>query len=190
VSEPPPAARERILETASRLFYERGIRAVGVDTIVAEANVAKTTLYQHFKTKDDLIEAYLEASDDNLRAWLASVTNSSGEPPEERILAVFRQMGDWVARAGYRGCGFINASMELADPVHPGSVVAAAHKDHVRDAFGTLAADAGVSDPDRFARELVVLLDGAFVGAAMQGATAPFEAAERAAALLLRARGV
>lgn len=188
--EPASAARERILETASRLFYERGIRAVGVDTIVAEAQVAKTTLYQHFKTKDDLIGAYLQASDESLRAWLASVTGASDEPPEELLLAVFRQMGDWVARAGFRGCGFINASAELADPAHPGAIVAAIHKDHVRDAFATLAREADISDADRFASELLVLLDGAFVGAAMQHSTAPFEAAERAAALLLRARGV
>ncbi len=188
--EPASAAHDRILETASRLFYERGIRAVGVDTIVAEAGVAKTTLYQHFKSKDDLIEAYLRASDGNLRAWFAALLDAAGEPPEERLLAVFRQMGDWVARAGFRGCGFLNASMELANRAHPGSMVAAAHKDHVREAFAALAREAGISDADRFARELAVLLDGAFVGAAMQGTTAPFETAERAAALLLRARGV
>lgn len=187
---PASAARERILETASRLFYERGIRAVGVDTIVSEANVAKTTLYQHFKTKDDLIEAYLQASDEGLRAWLASLISDPAEPPEERLLTIFRQVGDWVARAGFRGCGFINASVELAEPGHPGALVAAGHKDHVREAFAALAAEAGITDPDRFARELLVLLDGAFVGAAMQRSLAPFEAAERAAALLLRARGV
>jgi AcrR family transcriptional regulator len=187
---PASAARERILETASRLFYERGIRAVGVDTIVAESNVAKTTLYQHFKSKDDLIAAYLQASDENLRAWFATLLDAGDDPPEERLLAVFRQMGDWVARAGFRGCGFINASMELADRTHPGSAVAAGHKDHVRDAFAALAREAGVTDPDRLARELLVLLDGAFVGAAMQGTTAPFETAERAAAPPPRARGV
>ena len=187
---PASAARERILETASCLFYERGIRAVGVDTIVAEANVAKTTLYQHFKTKDDLIEAYLQASDQNLRAWFATLLDAGDDPPEERLLAVFRQMGDWVARAGFRGCGFINASLELADRTHPGSVVAASHKDFIRNGFAALARETGVTDPDRLARELLVLLDGAFAGAAMQGSVAPFETAERAAARLLRARGV
>ncbi len=188
--EPASAARERILETASRLFYERGIRAVGVDTIVAEANVAKTTLYQHFKTKDDLIAAYLQASDENLRAWFSTLLDGGDDPPEERLLAVFRKMGDWVARAGFRGCGFINASMELADRAHPGSVVAAGHKDHVLDAFAALARQAGVDDAERLARDLLVLLVGAFAGSAMQGTTAPFETAERAAALLLRARGL
>lgn len=188
--EPVSAARECILQTASRLFYERGIRAVGVDTIVAEADVAKTTLYQHFKTKDDLIEAYLQASDESLRSWLASLVRDPAEAPEDRLLTIFRQVGDWVARAGFRGCGFINASAELADPGHPGALVAAAHKDYVREAFAALAVEAGISDAERFARELLVLLDGAFVGASMQRSLAPFEAAERAAALLLRARGV
>ena len=190
MTEPAPAARQRILQTASRLFYERGIRAVGVDTIVAEAGVAKTTLYQHFRTKDDLIEAYLRASDEELRVWLATVTGASDEPPEERLLAVFRQMGDWVARAGFRGCGFINASAELADPDHPGFIVAAAHKEHVQGAFATLAREAGIDGADRFAGELMLLLDGAFAGAALQRSAAPFETAERVAAVLLRGRGV
>jgi len=189
MSEPAPSARERILQTASRLFYERGIRAVGVDTVVAEADVAKTTLYQHFKTKDDLIEAYLLASDQDLRAWLAATTGDASEPPEDRIVAVFRQVGEWVGRAGFRGCGFINAAAELADPAHPGFIVAAAHKAHIRHAFATLAAEAGLSGPERLAAELALLLDGAFIGASMERSAAPFEAAERAAALLLRAHG-
>src|SRR3970040_424218 len=117
--EPASAARDRILETASRLFYERGIRAVGVDTIVAESNVAKTTLYQHFKTKDDLIEASLQASDQNLRTWLSPLRNARAAPRAARALPPSRQMAAGPPRAGFRGCGFINASMELADRAHP-----------------------------------------------------------------------
>lgn len=164
------AARERVLTTASRLFAREGIRAVGVDRIAAEAEVGKMTLYRHFATKDDLVVAVLEGRDGPARAALAAAMQSAGDDPRARLLAPFAMLEPWFTGRGFRGCPFMNASLELGDPSHPARAVARRHKAATRDAFATAAGEAGLSDGDAgaLADQLALLFDGAIVQAQMR----------------------
>jgi len=109
----PSAARRRVLDTATRLFYGEGIRAVGIDRIIAEADVAKATFYNHFPSKDDLVLAYIEEQDEKGRAAVAALPAKS---PREMIFAVMARIGDAAAARDWRGCPFINAAAEYTDP--------------------------------------------------------------------------
>ena len=123
---PPP--RTRILDAASEAFYRQGIAAVGVDAIVADAGVAKSTLYRHFPSKDDLVVAFLRRRDERWRAWLRSEVERLSPDPAGRPLAVFDALGGWFASEAFRGCAFINAAAEIADPTHPARAAVQEHK--------------------------------------------------------------
>ncbi len=180
----PPV--ERILETASELFYRDGIGTTGVDTIVEKAGVAKMTLYKHFGGKDELIAAYLRARDERWRASLKEITDRF-EGPVERLLAVFEAYGQWQVSDGLRGCGFVNAAAELANPDHPAFAVAQQHKLGVRDHLATLAAEAGVKEPEELAEQLLILLEGAVVMAMMRRSAEPLDTARSLAVRLVAA---
>jgi AcrR family transcriptional regulator len=178
-------AGERILSAASTLFYERGIRTVGVDAIADAAEVTKKTLYDRFGSKDRLIAAYLEQRN---RVWHAFLDDQLAErrpeTPEEMILALFAALTDWLAESR-RGCGFINASVELAAPDHPAMPVIVAQKRWMRAEFMAQAELAGFRDAGELADRLLLLHEGALVCfrvAAMESAP---EVAYRAAADLL-----
>jgi AcrR family transcriptional regulator len=178
-----PAAM-RILEAASELFYERGIRAVGVDAIAERAGVTKVTLYKQFGSKDGLVAEYLRARD---QRWNASLRELTGrhEAPRDRLLAVFDAYAEWLAGDSYRGCAFVNAAIELADPEHPALEVARAHKLGLRRHLADLAAEAGSQRPEAVADELLMLLDGAAVAALLGRSRAPLDVAREAARRLL-----
>jgi AcrR family transcriptional regulator len=178
--------RDRVIEAASRLFYAEGIRAVGVDRIAAEANVSKMTLYRHFPTKDDLVVAVLEQRDEPARAMLTTAAQAA-RTPRDRILAPFALLERWFTSAQFRGCPFMNASLELADPGHPARAVAERHKNATRDQLAALARDAAVADPDRLADELAVTFDGAIAQAQMRDARVVARAALAAATVLVDA---
>ncbi len=186
----PLSARERILDVADRLFYEQGIRAVGIDTIVAESEVAKTTLYHHFRSKDELIGAYLSRRAESWRAFLDAELGAHPGPPQERVLHVFDLLGDWFAEPGYRGCPFINACAEFGDPAHPVAVVSREHRALLQATFAGLCAEAGAPEPDEVAAELLLLYDGAMVTANIDGTPAAAQTAKRAATRLLSAAAV
>src|SRR5437763_3067098 len=112
-------ARERILDTAFRLFYAHGPRGVGVDRVIAESGVAKATLYKHFPAKDDLVVAYLDRVDEVWRAQLAEAAEAAGDDPRDRLVGTFDALATAARHAGYRGCAFINAAGECT----PGSRV-------------------------------------------------------------------
>jgi AcrR family transcriptional regulator len=151
-----------VLETAARLFYAEGVHAVGVDRIVAEADVAKATFYNHFPAKDDLVRAYVEAQCQMQRANAAQIPNG---PPREMLLAIFDRVGETGRDPGYRGCPFVNAAAEYPDPAHPVRQAVADHRRWFRDLMlGLLTAD-GHPDPERTADILVALKDGLLVGA-------------------------
>jgi AcrR family transcriptional regulator len=184
------AARERVLQTASRLFHREGIRAVGVDRIAAEARVGKMTLYRHFATKDDLVVAVLEGRDGPARAALAQAMEHAGDDPTARLLAPFAMLEPWFASPGFRGCPFMNAALELrdpADPPHPARAVAARHKAATRDAFAAAARAAGHddSDADVLADQLALLFDGAIAQAQTRTDPRAVARAARAAAQAL-----
>jgi AcrR family transcriptional regulator len=156
-----PDTRERILRTASELFYREGTRAVGVDLIVAQSGVAKTSLYRHFATKDDLIEAFLLREDEDFwRQWDSISAAHKGRPREE-LDAQLQWLGERIARPGYRGCPQINIAAEYADDKHPARKVAVAHKRESRSRRADLARDMRLDDPETFALRMGTMIDGA-----------------------------
>jgi AcrR family transcriptional regulator len=179
------ATRERVLDVADRLFYERGIHAVGVDTVVAETAIAKTTLYSHFGSKDELIAAYLRRRSER---WLALIDDELGAHrggPAERILHIFDLLADWFDEPEYRGCPFINACAEFSGADHPAGVVAREHRKQLTARLAGLAAEAGAKSPDRLAAQIMLLYDAAMVSAHIDGERGAARTARDAAAVLI-----
>ena len=180
------SARERILETAFRLFYARGIRAVGVDLIIAESGVAKATFYKHFPAKDDLVVAYLDRVDGIWSGQLHAAAEAAGPDPADQLVGLFDALGSTCRRDGYRGCAFINAAAEAM----PGTAVherTVAHKHEVLAWVRGLAAEAGAADPDGLARSLTLLLDGGLASGALDADPQAATQARSAAELLVGA---
>lgn len=155
--------RERILDTACTLFYRRGVRAVGVDLIVAEAGVAKTSLYRHFGTKDDLIAAFLEREDADFWGTWDRVARQHEADAAAELVAHLKWIGDRVGRPNYRGCPQLNVAAEFPDIDHPARQVAAAHKRQMRQRLKGIAMRLGAARPDELAGQLSLLINGAFV---------------------------
>jgi AcrR family transcriptional regulator len=155
-------------EAADSLFYERGIRATGVGAVAERAGVTKMTLYAHFASKDDLVVAYLEERD---RRWRESLERRlAGEAdPKERLLAVFDAYREWLVSGGLRGCAYVNCAAEFPDREHPVRRMVREHKAGLRRRLSGLAAEAGAADPETLAERLFVLLEGAYVSAALEG---------------------
>lgn len=177
-------ARERLVEAAGRLFGEVGIRAAGIDRILAEAGVAKMSLYKHFKGKDELVVAALERKDQLFRETFEAMVGSR-QDPRAKLLGVFDALGKWFERPDFRGCLFLNAAAELVEPGCPGREAIAAHKSWVLGRLRVLSADAGVPDPDAFADRLMLLFDGAIARAYVTGDPGVAEHGKAAAASLL-----
>ena len=181
-----PAARERILEAASRLFLRDGFRAVGVDTVIAEAGVAKMTLYAHFPTKDDLIAAYLERANEQFWRWLDTAV-AGVDDPRAKLVSMFDAVGKLANDPQCLGCTFQGTAAEFPDPDHPGHRVALAHKQAVLARLGTLAREADLRDPEALADQLLLLMDGAWVAARMFGPHNPSAQVAAAATALIQA---
>jgi AcrR family transcriptional regulator len=177
-------ARDRILDVADRLFYERGIHAVGVDTVVAASAVAKTTLYSHFRSKDELIAAYLRRRSEQWLAFVDAELAAQRGGPTRRILRVFDLLRDWFTEPGYRGCPFINACAEFTSD-HPATAVTRAHRQQLLTRFVDLATEGGATSPDRLAAQLMLLYDAAMVSAQIDGDPTPARTARDAASVLL-----
>jgi AcrR family transcriptional regulator len=176
----PSRARERLLTAAERLFYEEGIRAVGVERILAESGVGRASFYRHFPSKDDLVVEVLRRRDTAWRAWLADTVRDSPRGPEDLPLALFDGLAERFRAADFRGCAFINTMVEEADPASPAHRVAAEHKEQVIAYLDGLLADGGYREHQVLARQLALLGDGAIV-AALRERTA--DAAPRARAV-------
>jgi len=176
-------AYERAVATADRLFYERGIQAVGVDQVAAEADISKASLYAHFRTKDDLVLGYLRGRSRSWQEHVAAELPGRGGTPGERVLAVFDLLGEWFDEPGYRGCPFINVEAEYGAD-HPTHAVTLEHRDWVRTLFASLLAGAGAADVDGTALQLCLLYDGA-MASAQADPSRPWAAAARTAAARL-----
>lgn len=172
---------ERILRTASELFYRHGIRAVGVDTVAAEAGISKRTLYNHFPSKDELIAAYL--------ARRMRPMPPAQDSPAEEIIAFFDGLEGWFASAAFRGCPLLNAVSELGEPHHPAHAIAREGKERRRLWFRERLVALGAADPDQLAMQLLILSDGAIAQALVRGDPAVAAAARAAARTLLQAAG-
>jgi AcrR family transcriptional regulator len=164
-------ARRRVLDTAARLFYAEGIHTVGIDRIIAEAGVAKATFYHHFPAKEALVCAYLTEQSELQRA-AAQGLRASDAAPLDKIFTVFEVIGEMGCGPGFRGCAFLNAAAEYADPGHPVRVVISAHRRWFRDLLCELLTDARHPDAERTADLLVVLRDGLTVGSYLDDAEA------------------
>jgi AcrR family transcriptional regulator len=172
---------------ADELFYARGLRAVGVDEIVARSAAAKASLYAHFPTKDDLICGYLRQRSVDWRAHLHSELARRGGTPRRQLDHVFDVLAEGCAAPGFRGCPFINAAVEFPDPAHPARVIAAEHRRWVRELLLRLAREARLRAPEMLAGQLALIYDAAMVGTQLDGETTPAESARDAARALVDA---
>jgi AcrR family transcriptional regulator len=181
-----PEARERLLDTAYELFAARGVRDVGIDEIIERAGVAKATMYRHFPAKDDLVVAFLERREERWTVdWVEAEARSRGATPEEHLLAIFDVFGEWFARDDFEGCSFINVLLELGT-AHPAGAASVRHLENIRAVVSTLAMEAGLRDPEEFARSWHILMKGAIVQAAEGDRDAAKRAQEMARALIER----
>jgi AcrR family transcriptional regulator len=180
------SVHDRILNTASSLFYREGIRNVGIDRIIAESGVAKMSLYNHFKSKDALIEAWLRQEDQQWYQWLKTSVEERSSNPSQQLLAIFDALREWFEGPDFRGCAFINASVELANPDHPGHKVALQHQQSMYCYIKSLTQLAGVSSPEQLARQLLLLVQGAIVVAMMEGSWSTASQAKKVAVTLIQ----
>jgi AcrR family transcriptional regulator len=159
-------ARERILDTAYELFSRHGIRAVGVDRIVATSGVAKMSLYRHFPSKDDLVLAFLQEREQRwTNAWLRAEVERRAATPDERLLAIFDVFGEWFRRDDFEGCSFINVLLEFDERDHRVRRASVEHLGNIRSFLRDLFTQAGARDPDALARKWHLLMKGSIVAA-------------------------
>jgi AcrR family transcriptional regulator len=162
-SETEERPRGRILATARDLFYRDGIRAVGVETIAAEAGTNKMTLYRNFGSKEELIAAYLRGEVTTVEAHWDGLTARYADDPKALILAWLKDMGALMTRPESRGCPMVNAAIELPDPDHPGRKVIEQHKSAMRDRLAAACRKAGLAHPELLADQIHMLVEGAGV---------------------------
>jgi AcrR family transcriptional regulator len=184
---PPDQARTSVLAAADRLFYETGVRAVGVDAVAEAAGVTKRTLYYHFPTKEALVAAYLVARDGPTRLAIERTTGEHALPGD-RILAVFDHLERWFRTSEYHGCPFNNAVAEQLGS--EAAAIARRHKTAVAAWLSDQAQLGGARLPKQLGAQLMVLIDGALNGAAVLDSPEPARTARSVAAALLRAAGV
>lgn len=168
---------ERILAAADRLFYGQGIRAVGVDTVAAEAGVSKRTLYNHYPSKDALIAAYLTAR--------FNLIAPSDKPAREQLLGAFDRLERMIADGSFRGCPYVNAVTEIGDPKHAAAGIALQFKEQRRHWYRSLLERLGAPDPDALATQMQILAEGVLATALVRGDPAAARAARAAAEVLL-----
>jgi AcrR family transcriptional regulator len=157
------SARERILATASELFYRDGVRAVGVDTVVERSGVSKTTLYRVFESKDALIAAFAAERDRLSWEWWDRIEKQHANDPRALLEALLSEIARQIGGSAYRGCPFLNLATEFPDDNHPGRVAARANKEELRARLATIVAKLGVSDPNRVASQIALIINGAYV---------------------------
>jgi AcrR family transcriptional regulator len=156
-------ARERILATASELFYREGIRAIGVDTVVERSGVSKTSLYRLFESKDALIAAFAAEQDRSFWEWWDRLEQQHADDPRALLEALLLGIAKRIGRPAFRGCPLLNLATEFPDDDHPGRAVARANKEEMRARLGTIVAKLGVVDPDRVASQIALMINGAYV---------------------------
>lgn len=192
---PPPTgehveARERILRTAYELFTRHGLNAVGVDRIVAEAAVAKTTLYRHFRSKDELAVAVLQRHEEVwTHGWLEREAERRSENPAVRLAAVFDLLDEWFRQESYEGCLFTNSLLETHDRSGAVGAAAVAGFAGIHEVIRRFATEAGAADPDALAHRIQIVMRGAFV-AAVEGRDEAVRQALALARHILEAEGL
>jgi AcrR family transcriptional regulator len=175
--------RERILATSYELFSQRGIRAVGVDELIARAGVAKASFYRHFPSKDDLVVAFLERREQRwTNGWVEKEARRRASNPEAQLLAIFDAFDEWFRRDDFEACSFINVLLEFDRLDHPIRLASVAHLATIRSLVREFAEDAGVDDPDDVTRQWHILMKGSIIAAA----EGDVDAAQRAQSMARR----
>ena len=183
-----PAPRERLLAVAGDLFYRQGIRSVGVDEIVAEAKVAKMSLYRSFASKDELAAAYLMERDERYWRWWDGIVAKHPGEPRRQIEALFLSLAERTTHPKWRGCPFTNAATEFPEPDHPARKIAEDNKRELQRRLRALAASAGARRPADLADQLVLLFEGAYTTAQTFGTDGPAKSVANAADALVAAQ--
>jgi AcrR family transcriptional regulator len=182
---PALSKREQIVSVALKLFYQNGFHATGIDRIIKEAQVSKKTLYNHFKSKDELVLAALRKRDELFRNNLMRNTERLSSTPKEQLLSVFDALGEWIQEKTYKGCMFINASAEFSDVDSPSHILSAEHKRLVKEYIRDLAIKAGMNNPEELSQQLNLLIEGAIVDAHVCGNKVAAVQAKKIAAMLI-----
>src|SRR5215469_5184811 len=182
----PHPARDRLLQTAGRLFYAEGINAVGVERILSEAKAAKASMYSNFGSKSELVRAYLDKRSTDWRQVVETRLTADVGAPEDQVLAVFDLLGEWFETLDYRGCPFINAAAECGSDPAVVEVVAG-HREWVRGLFGGLLTTAGARDGETTVDKRCLLYDGAGEAAQLDGSAESAKRARETAELVVGA---
>ena len=174
------AVRQRIIDTAARLFYQQGYQVTGINQLIDEAGVAKASLYQHFRTKDEVLKAYLQQAS---QEWFRQVDEavSSGSTPKEKILAIFDMLKEFLVAVDYRGCNFQNALIQLVPGESDVRQFIQLHKTTMQEVFARVLVD---SEPG-LASELALLFEGAIITSQIHRSIEPVGTARRMAERLL-----
>jgi AcrR family transcriptional regulator len=186
MARPSDPTRERIIAAATALFYSEGIRAVSVDAVADKAGLTKKTLYYHFRSKDDLVAAYLAARDQpNLALFKRWFDEADGALPD-KVAAIFNNLTRSARHPKWRGCGFLRTTAELANlPGHPAIKIGAAHKKKFEDWLRTTFVAEGIGDAAELARQMLLLLDGSFAVVLLHRDPSYMETAGKAAHALV-----
>ncbi len=180
-----PTKRDELVQKALKAFYQNGFHATGMDKLVEDTGISKTSMYKHFRTKEDLILAVLRLRDEQFRNWLYRRMEELADTPKAQLIAMFDALEEWFAEPGYKGCMFIKASSEYQEASHPIHQQAADHKRSLERHMSDLAKQAGLNDPDTIARQLLLLKEGAIVTAHLGHTDHPAQEAKAAALKLI-----
>lgn len=162
--DPPKSGRGRLIHAAIQLIYRRGVQAVGIDQVIAEAGVTKSTFYKHFESKDEMLIAAIKLRDEwEDKAFAEAVRELGGDDPRAQLLAFFDVLDIWFNDPDFHGCQFINVAAEFPNPSDPIHQAAAQHKQHCHEGFRGMARDAGITDPDAFADQYTALVEGTLI---------------------------
>lgn len=178
--------KTQIIEKSLEIFYRDGFHATGMDTLVAQTGISKTTIYKYFPTKQDLIMATLAHRDAVFLQWMGTRIDELASDPQDRVLAFFDVLAQWFQSPDFRGCMFIKASGEFQEAAHPIHKQSAEHKQLVLDLIEGYVGAAGIANPEQTARSLMLLAEGAIVTAHLGHTQNPANDAKRAAQKLIQ----
>jgi AcrR family transcriptional regulator len=185
----PSSTRQRLVEAATSRFYRDGFRNVGLDQILADVGISKTAFYKHFESKDDLMLAALETKNVWLQEFFREmIEKRGGQHPADRLRALFDVVELIVGSDEFHGCIFVNVSMEFPLLHEPAHVAAAEHKRQMERIVRELAAEAGAREPEVLARQLCLIMEGAYVTRHVTGDQTAIESARRVAELAIDAQ--
>lgn len=188
MADGPHSARQRILATATDLFSREGYRAVGTDTIIERSGVAKMTLYRHFSSKNELINAFIEETIQQFWAWFERAIGEHPDSPRAQLVAIFETLASIVANPDFHGCSCLQAVVEFPELEHSSHQLALQFKQTVHTRFREIGTQAGAQQPDLLADQLLLLMNGTLMQGRMRGSPYSAHAVVQAAKALVDAQ--